>query len=90
MLAVWTALEDGHPDPGPVMFYPGLSRGSLAMPMYHDDADGGFEEVAELTFSKAHQTSTNGNYRMTPLKSLKGESSTAPLPIAEQDREFRR
>ena len=55
-----------------------------------EDASSGFSQVAELTFSKTHQTSTNGNYRMTPLSSIKGETSTAPLPIAEADAEFGR
>ena len=55
-----------------------------------DAADGGFSQAAELTFSNSHQTSTNGNYRMTPLSSLKGESTTAPLPIEEEDSIFMR
>ena len=44
----------------------------------------GFDEVGELYFSAAHQLASNGNYRMTPLKSLSGESSASPLVVAER------
>ena len=50
------------------------------------DDDGAFELVAELSYDNDHAVVTNGNYRLTPVLTLKGESSTPPLRVAEEDR----
>merc|ERR1711988_1442798 len=47
-----------------------------------------FDLVAELSYSKQHAEVTVGNYRMTPIKALAGESSSAPMPIDESEIEM--
>ena len=52
------------------------------------DDDGAFELVAELSYDNDHAVVTNGNYRLTPVLTLKGESSKPPVRVAEEDREL--
>jgi hypothetical protein len=49
------------------------------------DDNSKFELVAELSYSNSHAEVTVGNYRMTPLLHLSGESSTAPFPVKDAE-----
>ena len=50
-----------------------------------EDAGSTFKEVAALSYANSHGIVTNGNYRATPLETLSGESSVAPLRLRDED-----